>query len=506
MSLQKHFTILINRLKSNLKINPKAALRTGVVLGMVGLISVAYFLNFFNVQNLLENFKTISRLQSESLLNKLAQSDSTLLSNLVKNQSLSVSDRRDEAIDCDEQQSLNQAKQCSYVIRTDRGHGSGFAIAEHYLVTNKHVIEEAQEITTWVNGEELELDLWNFDLVVDLAVLYTDKSLQTCSWADSDEIALAQTLYAIGWPNSPDGESSITKGIFSRNIQTEQGPIFIQTDTAINPGNSGGPLVNSCGVVGINTAKIAWSGEDIPAEGFSFAITSNYAFDIVNELIANGQVQSLPVADLGEIKYAFDKHQTEPPGSSSPEASQKIVISEASKQDWMQARDATNEMEQYWLNHGTDVNASKLAVLKDLIVRMQTVIEVVVPKILSDQLLSSAEEQLLQDWNSMYQKAVVLEGELHGRDYFQGYAHYQCQNNACTLIAGRGKDGCDSGTDCAPSFHYGCRDLTCTVIEGEGENECTSHDDCYHYTCEGQQCLKVAGSGIDECYFDWQCQ
>jgi len=77
--------------------------------------------------------------------------------------------------------------------------------------------------------------LWNFALEADIAVLHTNKSLQTCSWADSDEIALAQTLYAIGWPNSPDGESSITKGIFLATFKPSKGRLLFKPTQPLIP-------------------------------------------------------------------------------------------------------------------------------------------------------------------------------------------------------------------------------------------------------------------------------
>lgn len=189
---------------------------------------------------------------------------------------------------CNEQRVIEKAKSCTVLIETENGHGSGFSIGNGYIITNRHVIEGARDIKMY-SPDESDVVVWNYSSEEDdLAVLKTDKNIPACSWADSDKISLAQTLYTVGWPNDPEGDSSLTKGIFSRAIKAYQGPQFIQTDAAVNPGNSGGPLVDKCGVVGINSAKIVWATEDIPTEGFSFAISSNYAQKITNELIANG--------------------------------------------------------------------------------------------------------------------------------------------------------------------------------------------------------------------------
>ncbi|MBD3250180.1 MAG: trypsin-like serine protease [Candidatus Pacebacteria bacterium] len=417
---------------------------------------------------------------------------------------------------CDEKQSLQSAKNCTYLIITDQGHGSGFAISDQYVVTNKHVIDGAKQIFTWFDGQNTSLELWNYSHDVDLAVLrLPDKGrfLTSCLWADSNSIQLAETLYAVGWPNSKDGESSITRGIFSRFIQTDQGPLFIQTDAAINPGNSGGPLVNQCGIVGVNTAKIVWSEQNVPAEGFSFAIASNYVQDQVEQLIESGKTHQLPVKNLDQTKYS--PQTAIPDGSDSGSSSgsnsssnrySNLIIPEEVKQSWRQAEQATHELDQYWSNHSAGVDQDKLNRLRDLIARMKTVIAAIVPKIEQSQALTQAEQDLLPQWNEMYSKAVVLEGELHQRDYTQGYYHYQCQNNSCILISGRGFDNCTSGNDCLPEYHYECQDLACMIVEGKGQNSCNSHDDCYHYRCQDQQCQKVAGDGADDCYWDIQCQ
>jgi S1-C subfamily serine protease len=450
--------------------------------------------SFFTQENDLEKISILSKTQQKA---KTALAE--LLGKKIEPQqadNLGISNP-----DCDELESLKKAKQCTYLVMTNLGHGSAFAISDNFLITNKHVVEDALQIYTIIDQKEVELFLWNFAKDSDLAVLRSDQKLSSCNWADSDQILLAETLHAVGWPNTPEGESSVTRGIFSRLVKTNQGVVFIQTDTAINPGNSGGPLVSSCGVIGVNTAKISWSENNVPAEGFSFAITSNYAQQVASELIISGFRHDLPVRDIKPVEYGFVKEQ---PPDKQPQT--QYILTEESRNNWLKAKDVTNEMSRYWQDQAGDVALNKLEELKDLIARMQAVLNIVLPKIEAQKPLTAAENDLLSSWIEMYQKAVGLEGELHNRDYSQGYAHLQCVGNSCALVSGRGQDQCSRAQDCAPQFHYRCQGMTCVVVEGEGEHQCTSHDDCYHYICQNKACVKVEGDGSDQCYFDWQCQ
>jgi len=185
---------------------------------------------------------------------------------------------------------LFDAKQCTLpILRDDGGHGSGVSIRKGFLVTNKHVIEGAKKLKTWINGEK-DLVLWNYSPTYDIAILKLPLGVPTCKWFDSGDLELAEQLYAVGWPNEAYGESTITSGIYSRTNKFDGGLEFIQTDAAINPGNSGGPLVNKYGVVGINTLKESWSNEQLPRplEGLGNALSSRMLFPIVDELISGG--------------------------------------------------------------------------------------------------------------------------------------------------------------------------------------------------------------------------
>jgi len=404
---------------------------------------------------------------------------------------------------CDEQATLREAKLCTVlVLRDDGGHGTGFSVAKGFIITNRHVIEGAKKLTTWINGVEEPLILWNISDEADLAVLKLQTEIPTCRWADSNKIALAETLYAVGWPNSPKGESSITRGIYSRNIETEEGPVFIQTDAAINPGSSGGPLLNKCGVVGINTAKIVWSDEYTPSEGLGFAIASNYVKPIIEALIATGSEKKLPIKKIKEKEYTPRRKQELQGSKNSNRYNQSFVNS------WIQARNRTREMISYWNSvNSAEYDKKKLEELKDLLARMSAVVETIVPKIEQYKPLSSEEKRLLGEFISMEARAVNLESELHGQNYSIGYYyHYECRSGACVKVPGRGRNQCSSHYDCQPKYHYECRDMMCVMVEGEGKNECYVSSECYHYECKDGSCVKVAGKGENECYTDYSCQ
>lgn len=196
---------------------------------------------------------------------------------------------------CDEKTTLKDAKTCSLLIGDVENHGTGFVHPSgDYLITNYHVIEsyETGYANVFYEGRFHSSRIAGLSLEDDIAVIRLDDKLPGCGWSDSSSLELAENVYAIGWPNSPYGESTITKGIFSRYayLDDESMPM-IQTDTPINPGNSGGPLINRCGVIGINTSKINWIDESAPSEGIGYAIASNYASEIVEQLIQNDDGQ-----------------------------------------------------------------------------------------------------------------------------------------------------------------------------------------------------------------------
>ena len=165
--------------------------------------------------------------------------------------------------------------------------GSGFVIsADGIIVTNNHVIEEADEITVnFADGLSLEAKVIGTDPQTDLAVLKVehDAPLNFVAFGDSDVARVGDWVLAIGNPFGFSG--SVSAGIISarnRNINAGRYDDFIQTDAAINRGNSGGPLFNMDGeVIGVNTAIISPTGGSI---GIGFSVPSNLAKKIVAQL------------------------------------------------------------------------------------------------------------------------------------------------------------------------------------------------------------------------------
>jgi serine protease Do len=165
--------------------------------------------------------------------------------------------------------------------------GSGFVISpEGYVVTNNHVIEDADEITVnFPNGLSLKATLVGTEPKTDIAHLKVDPlaPLPFVSLGDSDKIRVGDWVLAIGNPFGLGG--SVSAGIVSaRNRDISAGPYddFIQTDAAINKGNSGGPLFNMAGaVVGVNSAIISPSGGSI---GIGFSVPANLVKGVVAQL------------------------------------------------------------------------------------------------------------------------------------------------------------------------------------------------------------------------------
>src|SRR3989441_2152194 len=172
--------------------------------------------------------------------------------------------------------------------------GSGFIIdPSGIVVTNNHVISEADEITVILNdGARLKAEIIGRDQKTDLALLRVkpDKPLKAVTFGDSEKLRLGEWVIAIGNPFSLGG--TVTAGIVSaRNRDINSGPYdnYIQTDAAINRGNSGGPLFNLDGeVVGVNTAIISPSGGSI---GLGFAVPSKTVAGVVDQLRQFGELR-----------------------------------------------------------------------------------------------------------------------------------------------------------------------------------------------------------------------
>ncbi|WP_299120700.1 trypsin-like peptidase domain-containing protein [uncultured Tenacibaculum sp.] len=175
------------------------------------------------------------------------------------------------------------------------GTGSGVIISpDGYIVTNNHVIEGASEIEITLNNrKKLKAELIGADKTNDIALLKVeaDEDLPNLPFGNSDNAKVGEWVLAVGNPYNLT--STVTAGIVSAKGRDLEGnnnvEAFIQTDAAVNPGNSGGALVNTRGeLVGINTAITSKTGSFI---GYSFAVPSNIAKKIVDDLLEYGMVQ-----------------------------------------------------------------------------------------------------------------------------------------------------------------------------------------------------------------------
>lgn len=183
--------------------------------------------------------------------------------------------------------------------------GSGVVISEDgYIVTNNHVIDNADELTVTLNNQKTyKARVIGSDKKSDIALLKieADKKLDYIPFGDSDTIQIGEWVLAVGNPYNLT--STVTAGIISaksrdlsgdKNIQS-----FLQTDAVVNPGNSGGALVNTRGeLIGINTAISSRTGSYI---GYSFAVPSNTTQKIVQDILEYGDVQQaiLGVSGVG---------------------------------------------------------------------------------------------------------------------------------------------------------------------------------------------------------------
>src|SRR4051812_33870073 len=181
-------------------------------------------------------------------------------------------------------------------FRTE-GSGTGFVVDKNgYLITNYHVVDKADRIKVKIAGEDQEYraKVIGFDTETDLAVLKVDTkaTLVPVQIGNSESVQVGDWVIAIG---SPFGlQATVTAGIVSAERTSRDLPgasnfqNFLQTDAAINPGNSGGPLLNVRGeVIGVNTMIATHSGS---YEGIGFALPSNTAVNVYNEIIRIGRV------------------------------------------------------------------------------------------------------------------------------------------------------------------------------------------------------------------------
>jgi Do/DeqQ family serine protease len=170
--------------------------------------------------------------------------------------------------------------------------GSGMIVSkEGHIVTSWHVVKGATQITVQLSdGRSLPAQLAGADPRTDIAVLKIQaEGLSPIAFGDSDKVRVGQTVFAVG---NPFGlQETVTQGIISakgRRDTSEAGNEFFQTSTSINPGNSGSPLIDIRGqVIGINKSIFSKSGG---SEGIAFAIPSNVARKIYEDIVQRGRV------------------------------------------------------------------------------------------------------------------------------------------------------------------------------------------------------------------------
>ena len=207
--------------------------------------------------------------------------------------------------------------------QSGKSSGTGIVLsADGYLITNHHVIENAQVIAVQTSDDrQFQASIIGSDEASDLAVLKVDATdLQPAEFGDSGKLAVGDRVVAIGDPLGAQLRGTMTSGIVSainRDLEVNDRTMtLIQTDAALNNGNSGGPLINCYGqVIGINTMKLR-SYYSTTAEGLGFAIPMAVAKPILEELMENGYVAGRPAIGISydALPLAFRIYYNLPEG------------------------------------------------------------------------------------------------------------------------------------------------------------------------------------------------
>lgn len=269
-----------------------------ILILIVSFIILAYcvYISFTTEQNILENYdaqKTVAK------INEKNEIDISEAIEKINKSVVGISKVKNKGNTIFLQEGVSEL-----------GLGTGFIVTnEGYIVTNQHVSGDKNSTcyVTLEDGRNYEATVVWADSDIDLSVIKINgKNLSFLTLGDSENIKIAQSVYAIGNPIGYEFQRTVTSGIISgleRTIKIEESEKtyymenLIQTDATINLGNSGGPLINENGeVIGINSVKIT------TAEGIGFAIPINNVKPIIKKLEETGEINP---ATLGV--YAYDK-------------------------------------------------------------------------------------------------------------------------------------------------------------------------------------------------------
>ncbi len=217
--------------------------------------------------------------------------------------------------------------------------GTGFYMSNGYLITDSHVVDTQGDITVmFADGTSTQATLISNDIPSDIAVLKTKETKALAlEWEESAEVAVSDTLYAIGYGLDLVGDASVTKGICSASRKA-QDIVYIQTDAAVNGGFSGGPLINEAGKV-VGLIALANSNASI-----SMAISERSAVALIESLIVTPRVEyvtgtrpqnalsnmlqevGIHIGDLYQEEHHWHKH---PSSTSSTEGDTTTELSQA---------------------------------------------------------------------------------------------------------------------------------------------------------------------------------
>ena len=287
----------INSLRKNQK--NKRGLLFHLTTGVVGGIVAAFIIVVLIANNLIPMFDFNSS-TSQTPLSESTETMSNDLTNDSEIKDIPIAEVSKAVVGVKNIRTLDP-----WTNTSQGGTGSGIIYKQKnnkaYIVTNNHVIEDAEEIEIELSNKKvLPAKLLGSDPLTDLAVLEMDDAHveYVAEFYDSDKLEVGETVIAIGNPLGSEFAGSVTKGIISglnRSVEVDTNgdkqPDWVtevlQTDAAINPGNSGGALVNTKGkVIGINSMKVAQSA----VEGIGLAIPSNTAQPIIKDLEEKGEV------------------------------------------------------------------------------------------------------------------------------------------------------------------------------------------------------------------------